>query len=203
MDQKQYWDEVSKTKQFTTPFQADEFMCLVDGDALIVDVGCGYGRVMEMLYDLGYRKMIGFDFSDEMIKRGKRQFSKLDLRVMKEERIPLDDESVDAVILFAVLTCIVDDSDQKKLIAEIRRILKPCGVSINDDDRNLERYERYKDVFGVYGAFELPEGAQVRHHSEEYIEELLSDFKKEAFEPLTFTTMNGNRSNGFYYFGRR
>ena len=113
------------------------------------------------------------------------------------------------MILFAVLTCIAGDEEQKRLIAEIRRILRPGGILyvndflLNDDERNLLRYGKYAEKYGIYGVFELPEGAVLRHHSEEYIKLLLSDFADLRFEHLTFTTMNGNRSNGFYYIGRK
>ena len=209
MDQKAYWDSVSEKKEFTTPFQREEFQNYVSKDAKIVDIGCGYGRTLNELHALGYRNLAGFDFSDAMIERGTRQFPFLDLNVMQEGSIPLDDNSVDAVILFAVLTCIVKDADQKALIDEIRRILKPGGILyvndflLNEDARNLARYEKYRDAFGVYGAFELPEGAIVRHHSEDYIRQLLQDFRTEKFHPLTFTTMNGNRSNGFFFIGSK
>ena len=209
MDQKQYWDFVSNTKQFTTPFQEDVFSRFVGKDSIIVDVGCGYGRILKQLSDLGYEKLIGFDHSIGMVERGKREYPQLDLRLMEGEKIDLKEESADAVILFAVLTCIVSDEKQKKLIGEIERILRPGGIFyvndflLNEDERNRKRYEAYEDRFGVYGAFELSEGAQVRHHSKEHIDKLLSSFREEVFEPVTFTTMNGNRSNGFFYIGRK
>lgn len=209
MDQKAYWDSVSEKKEFTTPFQKEAFQNYVSVDALIADIGCGYGRTLNELYLLGCRNLIGFDFSDAMIARGKQQFPFLDLNVMNAGTIPLADSSVDAVILFAVLTCIVSDADQKQLIDEIHRVLKPGGILyvndflLNDDERNLKRYEKYRDVLGVYGAFELPEGAVVRHHSKSHIRELLQGFETKEFHPLTFTTMNGNRSNGFYFIGAK
>ena len=85
--------------------------------------------------------------------------------------------------------------------------MKPNGIIyvndflLNTDERNTSRYSQYQEQFGVYGAFELPEGAVVRHHSEEWIRELLHDFGQEEFEHLIFTTMNGHKSNGFYFIG--
>lgn len=209
MEQRAYWDSVSEKKEFTTPFQAEAFSKYVDKNALVVDVGGGYGRILDELHRLGYQHLIGFDFSAEMIRRGHRQFPELDLRVKEDDTIALSDNCVDAVILFAVLTCIVKNEGQKKLIAEIRRILKPDGILyvndflLNTDERNITRYKKYEKQLGVYGAFELPEGAAVRHHSEDWIKELLGDFSRKEFEHLTFTTMNGHKSNGFYYIGAR
>ena len=209
MEQKKYWDSVSEKKEFTTPFQAEAFSKFVGKDDLVVDIGCGYGRTLNELHQQGYAHLVGFDFSSEMIKRGQRQFPKLDLRVKEDEKINLPDNSADAVILFAVLTCIIKNDEQKQLISEIHRVLKPGGVIyvndflLNTDERNVTRYEKYRDELGVYGAFELPEGAQVRHHSEGWIKELLHDFDQKEFEHLTFTTMNGHTSNGFYFIGEK
>jgi hypothetical protein len=107
--------------------------------------------------------------------------------------------------LFAVLTCIPSDDDQRVLLAEVRRALRPEGILyisdllINSDVRNLERYERYANEYGVYGVFELPEGVIVRHHREEWIEQLTGAFASLAFEHLSVTTMNGNASAAFQY----
>ena len=209
MEQKDYWNSVSASKNFTTPFHADEFAELVGKDAVIADIGCGYGRTIAELHGRGYERLVGFDISEGMIERGRKQFPFLDLRVMNKGRTELPDESADAVILFAVLTCIAGNEEPKRLLAEIRRILRPGGILyvndflLNNDERNLLRYGKYAVKYGTYGVFELQEGAVLRHHTEVYIKQLLSDFAQLRFERMTFTTMNGNRSNGFYYIGRK
>ncbi|HBJ95824.1 MAG TPA: SAM-dependent methyltransferase, partial [Lentisphaeria bacterium] len=105
--QKEYWNSVADTKEFTTPMQSAVFCRYVNRDAAILDVGCGYGRVLSELHTLGFRKLCGIDFSEKLIARGKRQFPYLDLRVMENETIDFPDASLDAVLLCAVLTCIV------------------------------------------------------------------------------------------------
>lgn len=209
MEQKDYWNSVSETKQFTTPFQANEFANYLDLNAVILDVGCGYGRILNELHHLGYRHLIGMDFSQGMIERGKQQAPYLDLRLKKDAGIDLPDHSIDAVILFAVLTCIKSNEEQQALISEINRVLKPDGILyindflINSDERNQARYQSFEEKYGIYGVFELPEGAVLRHHSEKWLKELLADFSTLKYERLTFTTMNGHKSNGFYFIGRK
>lgn len=210
MKQQDYWDNVSEKKEFTTPFQAGDFSKYVKQDSYILDVGCGYGRTLNELYHSGYQNLIGIDFSSGMIERGKEQFPYLDLRVKKEaDKIALPDASVDAVILFAVLTCIRTNEEQEQLLSEIKRVLKPNGILyvndflLNTDERNLSRYAKYKEIYGVYGVFELPEGAICRHHDESWIKQLLNDFSELEYNHLTFTTMNGNKSNGFYFIGEK
>src|SRR5206468_9123240 len=119
--------------------------------------------------------------------------------------LPIKSGSIDAVLLFAVLTCIPADRAQGIVVAEVARVLHPGGLLyisdllISDDHRNRERYERYADRYKCYGVFELPEGVVVRHHRKERIEEVTSAFQRVEYESFTVTTMNGNSSPAFQY----
>ena len=209
MRQEEYWNSVSEKKEFTSPIQLESFEKYIKKDSCILDVGCGYGRTLDELYRNGYQNLFGIDFSSGMIARGKRQFPYLDLRIKEDDKIALPDASVDAVILFAVLTCIRTNEEQGQLVSEIKRVLKPQGILyvndflLNTDERNLSRYEQFKDIYGVYGVFELPEGAVCRHHDEAWIRQLLKDFAELEYSRVTRTTMNGHKSNGFYFLGEK
>ena len=208
MNQERFWDKAACEKEFTTPFQINAFEKYVSRKSKILDVGCGYGRTLNELYDGGYKNLHGVDFSQGMIDRGKKLYPHLDMQKIKG-KFPFDDDTFDAVLLLAVLTCIVEDEEQGKLINEIHRVLKDNGIlyindyMINEDQRNIERYDKYKDKYGKYGIFELPEGALVRHHTKDHIIEITKDFHELVFETAIYTTMNGNKSNGFYYIGRK
>ncbi len=209
MNQKDYWNKAAENKEFTTPFQLEAFEKYVPREALVLDVGCGYGRTLDELYRAGWRGLIVIDFSEAMIERGRAAYPHLDFRVKcSAEKIGLPDASVDAVIPFAVLTCISSNAEQERMISEIRRVLRPGGILyvndflLNTDERNRARYEKFKDKYGEYGVFELPEGAVCRHHDEKWIKELLGGFAELEYSRLTFTTMNGHTSNGFYFIGR-
>ncbi len=207
--QKAYWNKVASDKRFTTSLDRDLFQSLVPKEAHIVDYGCGYGRTLNELYGMGYTRLTGFDLAEEMIARGKRQFPRLDLRVTHDNKIDCETASVDVVLLFAVLTCIISDTAQRALIKEIFRVLRPGGLLyvndflINDDDRNRRRYQKYSSKYGKYGVFELEEGALLRHHTKSHLDELLTGFHCLHDQKTIFTTMNGNISNGFLYLGRK
>lgn len=208
MEQKKYWNSVAEEKEFTTPFHFREFAKFVSKESIVLDVGCGYGRILNQLYEKGYHNLIGIDFSQNMIERGKKQYPYLDLRVKQGKAIDMEDGSCDAVILFAVLTCIIDDFEQKALLKDIERVLKPNGIIyindfiLNTDERNLARYKLFKDKY-QYGVFELPEGAVVRHHDIKWVEKCVEPFEKQVLEQVVFTTMNGNKSNGYYFIGKK
>jgi len=209
MKQKKYWNNVADEKEFTTPFHFQEFSKFVSKNAVILDVGCGYGRTLEQLYQNGYRNLIGFDFAEKMIERGKNQYPYLDLRVKFKDTIDMENNSCDAVILFAVLTCIIKDHDQLDFLKDIERILKPGGILyindflLNTDERNISRYNIFVDKYRKYGVFELPEGAIVRHHDISWVKECTAHYEQLAFNQAVYTTMNGHSSNGYYYLGRK
>lgn len=208
-DQEKYWDKLANEKEFPTPFQISKFKKYVSPENKILDVGCGYGRTLSELYDDGFKNLIGVDFSQGMIDRGSKLYPQLNLLKNDGDRLPFSDNSFDAVLLIAVLTCTADSKKQDELISEISRVLNDDGIlyindySINDDQRNLERYQKYKDKYGAYGIFELPEGVVLRHHTQKYIKELTENFKELIFENTIYDTMNGNKSKGFYYIGKK
>jgi hypothetical protein len=124
-------------------------------------------------------------------------------------RVPQPDASFDAALLIAVLTCIPADEDQRGIVGELRRLLRPGGVLfisdlwLQNDDRNLERYKRGVETHGLYGVFDLPEGVTVRHHDPKWIRMLTADFTPESLEDVELTTMNGHRAVGFQWLGTR
>ena len=64
------------------------------------------------------------------------------------EKLPCGDQSIDAVLLFAVLTCIASDDAQKNLLREFKRVLRPGGLLVisdyplQTDERNLRVMRR-------------------------------------------------------------
>lgn len=98
-----------------------------------LEVGCHEG------YGLGFIKkyfspkvLIGIDINEKSIKIAKKRvlnkkFKSVYLRVADAKNLPFDDEIFDAVFTFATLHHI---SDWKKVISEIRRVLKLGGYFI-------------------------------------------------------------------------
>jgi ubiquinone/menaquinone biosynthesis C-methylase UbiE len=209
MEQKLYWNNAASTKEFTTPFQMDIFRKYVNLNAHILDIGCGYGRTLNELYNSGYKNSIGIDFSEKMIERGKNTYPHLCFETMANGKIKYPENAFDAVIILAVLTCIINNDEQMKLLNEVKRILKPDGIIyindylLNDDERNIKRYKEYETKYENYGIFELPEGAIVRHHNKTWTKKSLEIFEEIEFKEVEYVTMNGNKSNGYYYLGKK
>ena len=202
-----YWDRVATEKRFSHPLRLDWLTRRLHTEARILDCGCGYGRTLAELHAAGYHNLTGLDFSEGMLRRCRSEVP--DAAVVRNDghSLPLRTHSVDAVLLFAVLTCIPADDEQRALLSEVERVLLPNGLLyisdllVNDDERNRERYEKYASQ-GTYGVFELPEGVVVRHHTLDWISEITRTFERLDYEPFTVTTMNGNASSAFQYLGR-
>ncbi|MFA6102937.1 MAG: class I SAM-dependent methyltransferase [Victivallaceae bacterium] len=207
--QEAYWDKVAGKKEFTVKFYPELLAGFLKPDSAILDVGCGYGRTLLELAAAGYTALYGTDISAGMLKLARQALPSAVLVQSSGLTIPFPDNHFDAALLIAVLTSITDDAGQKKLIAEIFRVLKPGGVIyagdflLNTDDRNRERYRRFEPEYHCYGVFELDEGAVLRHHDEAYIRQLLSPFAELVFKPVIHHTMNNHQSSGFIFTGRK
>lgn len=205
-----YWDRVANEKRFSHPLRTNWLVrYLKNPRAKLLDYGCGYGRTLAELSTAGYSNIIGMDFSEAMLARAQTAVPRVRLVRNDGHGVPFKNDCLDAVLLFAVLTCIPDNNEQRALLAEVKRVLRPGGLLyvsdllVNNDQRNRERYERDALKFDCYGVFELPEGVVVRHHQKEWIDEITSPFEQLEFEPFTVTTMNGNASAAFQYLGRK
>jgi len=209
MQQKVYWNKAAKEKKFTVPVSVELIKKYGGADCAILDFGCGYGRILEELKRNGFSNLAGVDIAENMIEIAKANLPGADLKVNAGVNIPYEDKRFDVVIVAAVLTCISDNEEQKKLIAEVKRVLRIggiiylCDFIINEDQRNISRYEKYKEKHGVYGIFEIEGGAVLRHHSLDWVDELVRPFEKVLLEEKIFTTMNNHTSNGFWFIGRK
>src|SRR5690606_18842005 len=111
-----------------------------------------------------FKNLTGVDYAQKMINRGLKDFPYLNLLKSHGDEIPFQDKSFDAVILMGVLTSNIKDEEQENLIGEILKILTDQGILyladflLNKDERNIDRYQKYKNKYGKYGIFELSEG---------------------------------------------
>jgi arsenite methyltransferase len=109
-----------------------KFAFIEEGDT-VVDLGSGAGIDVFLAANVvkASGKVIGIDMTDEMLEKARKnaadggytnvEFRKADI----EERIPVDDNSVDVVISNCVINL---TTDKAKTFSEIHRILKPNGI---------------------------------------------------------------------------
>ena len=202
-----YWNTEGPQKPFAHPLNLHRLAQWLSAESRILDFGCGYGRSLGELFNAGYRNLIGVDFSPAMIAAARARFPEITFAEVQSSTIPLPDASVDAALLFSVLTCVPTNDGQQSLVAELRCVLRPGGLLyisdlwLQPDERNLTRYARDEAKYGTYGVFDLPEGVTVRHHDREWIETLTADFDRVALDDIEVVTMNGNPAKAFQWCG--
>jgi SAM-dependent methyltransferase len=203
-----FWNQASG-RNFAHPLDFARFERCVARDARVLDFGCGPGRLCVDLLERGYRHLTGVDFAERMVQLAKQNAPGARFIQGDGGRLPFEDASVDAVLLFAVLTCMPSDDSQRGLLAEFKRVLRPGGLLVvsdyplQDDARNRERYSQYAEELGTYGLFRLPGGGVLRHHRRAWLDDLMSGFALEHSAEIDVLTMNGNPARIVQLWGRR
>lgn len=207
--QSQFWDRSVASTVFSHPLDHARFLREVRTDAAVLDYGCGRGRLCGELAQRDFANVVGVDYSREMIETAKCEQPTLNVSVVDGSVLPFADESFDAVLLFAVLTCIASDAAQRELMAQISRVLKRGGLllisdyPLQTDARNVDRYAVFAQEFGGYGTFRLPNGGVVRHHRREWFTDLLGGYSIRDEIDMDATTMNGNPARIVQIWARR
>ena len=204
-NQADYWNRVAQAKTFTLPLNLALFSKYIVPSDRVVDFGCGYGRLVQYLADQNYTNVSGFDTSIELIKRGHQNGILTISHINNMDALPLDDNSVDCFLLVAVLTCIPSNRAQEKLMQILHSKLKPGGVVylsdfyLQDNKPEGREYTYLNEDPNNFGVFTLPDGATLRHHTREWIAELIRNFKIKESETVAVKTMNGNDARAFQF----
>jgi SAM-dependent methyltransferase len=205
-DQSSYWNDAAG-RTFTHPISPD-FLAELRPDYRILDYGCGYGRSLAELGALGFTNTVGVDFSRGMITRGRRERPGTDLRLVDRVTVDEPDGCFDAVMLLAVLTCIVEDEAQAAVLQEVRRLLRPGGLlfisdmPLQEDARSRARYAGGGSA-RPYGVFDTGDGGVVRHHDDRHIATWLRGLEPIADRRVALKTMNGNDAIGVQLVARK
>lgn len=144
---------------------------------VVLDVACGTGDLTEAFARAGAARVIGVDFTKEMLEvavrrrgrmRGRFHPERIEYRLGDAQNLPIRDASVDVVsIAFGIRNV----ADPERAIREFRRVLRPGGRLVI-----LE--------------FGRPRVAPVRWFNDLYCKKLM---------PLTATLLSGDRSGAYRY----
>jgi SAM-dependent methyltransferase len=113
---------------------------LLDDRWVIGDLGCGTGHVTEAIAPC-VGQVIAVDESGPMLTAARKRlasFDNVELRSGHLEEIPIDDEALDAAVLFLVAHYI---SDPEPVTKELARVMKPGGRLVLVDLMPHERDE--------------------------------------------------------------
>jgi trans-aconitate 2-methyltransferase len=122
------------------------------GDELVLDVGCGSGRITEALIErLPRGRVIALDASQSMVAAARRRLPQADVRLMDTLELELE-EPVDAILSTATFHWIADHERLfRRLLAALRpggRLLAQCGGEGNIDElRGLANAVRAREPY--------------------------------------------------------
>lgn len=107
-----------------------------------LDLGCGPGHDTALLCRLGGKKVVGMDINPELLEQAKESYSEefqgvVSFQEGSASNIPLEDSSVDMVLVKLVLQHVVGEA-REKVVSELFRVLKPGGkvLIVDVDDSN-------------------------------------------------------------------
>lgn len=121
------------------------------GDAEILDLACGYGRIALPLALAGYR-VTGFDLSPTLLQRGEQaafeaglpvEFHRGDMRRLPEQWTGRFDAVVNVFTAFGYFEA---PEDNQQVLASIARVLKPGGLFIIDVSHRDHAMANYQET---------------------------------------------------------
>ena len=123
------------------------FRRLFKPDDTLLELGCGCGRISFGLAELGYRNLLGVDYSRGMIKRARHLARLLDspvhFRVGDATKLEFEDNCFDGAIFgFNGLMQIPGRENRETAMAEIHRVIRPGAwfvFTAHDRDNSMHR----------------------------------------------------------------
>lgn len=120
--------EATGLDEFVSRFNFDLLASL--SGQIVLDFGCGYGgKAVELASRLPSSTVIGVDQHQKKVDSGydyaeRRRISNVSFKLCSQEKIPLEDDSIDAVVCHDVLEHV---HRPDLTFAELHRVLKPGG----------------------------------------------------------------------------
>jgi SAM-dependent methyltransferase len=196
--QKNAWNKVASEISFSLEPDLNKLASLIAKDAKILDYGCGYGRITSELNARGYSHLTGIDTSIKMVKRGLKQYPKLDLRHIESYEIPTVLGKFDVILFCAVLTCIPIKEHRIKLIELAYESLNQGGIIYC-----VEFHKSDAINYSLSGTFKSKFNVEMKHFLSKEISEELNIFKELSQFVDDASTITGTKTSAIHYFGKK
>jgi SAM-dependent methyltransferase len=144
-------DEYSRATNGIGLWRSEEkvFTRLFKPEDVLLEVGCGAGRIAFGLWELGYHRLLGVDIARAMIEEARRINTVLEygvsFRLADATRLPFGDSEFDGAIFgFNGLMTIPQREKRREALCEIRRVVRPGAWFVfTTHDRAREKYRDY------------------------------------------------------------
>jgi alkylated DNA repair protein alkB family protein 8 len=153
---KEVYEEIaphfSNTRSYKWSWVID-FLDSLKTDSIVYDLGCGNGRNM----DHGSLKFIGIDNCENFVSICKnKNLSVINSNITK---IPLNNNSADAIICIAVFHHLSSTENRIKSLLEMKRLVKPGGKilistwSINQPQKTRRTFNNYGNNIVLWNSY--------------------------------------------------
>jgi ubiquinone/menaquinone biosynthesis C-methylase UbiE len=201
------WNQLAPSHVSTIPPDVDVLLKHLVPTAWILDLGCGYGRVTDLIAQKGFPNIVAVDFSTAMLTRAiSARPAGLFCNASALE-LPFKSGSFDAVTMLGVLCFIWPFLECKKVFREVWRVLRSDGLFLFQDFgvtlkfpyavRYLLHYRPWKGVTSSFGSFVTTEGFLIHHFRRRELQTLLADFTIFHLKREVYPTMHGHVNRGF------
>jgi len=125
----EYWNK--HVEEASNPNELHRYKIILDmlpnKDIKILDVGCGTGFFEKLLWNRGYKSVIGLDWSENCLKIAKSKTPDYNyIRVNFEDKLPFKDNSFNTIVCLEVLEHVVSPLN---LLKELLRVGKEIIIS--------------------------------------------------------------------------
>jgi ArsR family transcriptional regulator len=145
------WDRL-REDLFGSAFHLHALLALLDGNAIVGDLGCGTGKLTEVVAP-HVRQVIAVDGSPEMLQEARRRLSgrvNVDFRSGTLEALPIGDAELDIALLALVLHHVPDPG---AALAECARVMRKGGRVLAIDMLPHDRAEYQQQMGHVWLGF--------------------------------------------------
>ncbi len=137
-----------ETEKFFKEVIIPKFPKKPKNDIKILEVGCGWGRYVKVLQEMGYKNTSGFDFSKDQIKFGKKEMGIKNIQVADAESFfKKSKERFDVILMIDVVEHLEDDV-ALEISSQVNQKLNKGGVFVIQVPNSLSPMNpfRYADI---------------------------------------------------------
>ncbi len=147
------WDKL-RNELFGSEFELRLLPALLPTGSVVVDLGCGTGRITELLAPFAAR-VIGVDGSEAMIEAARQRVrangaNNVDFHHAQLQELPLEDDAADVALMILVLHYV---SNPQAALREAARVLKPGGKLVLVDMQPHDHEEYRSDMGHLWQGF--------------------------------------------------
>lgn len=194
----EYWNKEGAQKVFTHPI-CSEWLTRIEKNDVILDFGCGYGRLTPDPKQAGFSNIFSYDPSDVLIERAIRENPGA---IYTSNAVDLLGKSFNLILCFALFTSCPTCDEQNELISQIDEFTRESSqlyisdYEIGDNQNYHDRYEQRE--LGIYGCF-ASGNVVFRHHQPGHFDNLLSNWRRINERKISSKSLNGNDINVHQY----